>query len=264
MKYLLLNVVFFLLYGISYAQQNFEGEILYKNESSNDTTKNELKIFLKDKKMLLINDVESTGESIILYDFIKGFSYLLMAQDSVAVYSKLSASPFLSKKDTLATFENIAGYRCNKTSYTIYQPMNEYVESIDGWFSNKIIFKIPDTSKFIIPPFIFFNDSSISLKVKIIAKNPLPGSEKTGSVTYVAQSIIKKDLADSLFEIPAFMSIISQRAFSQQIMKKFKEIDFKLNETEDQLNIKMEIFDKKLIEINKQKAPPLPPVKKKN
>ena len=264
MKYLLLNVVFSLVFGISYAQQNFEGEIIYNDESSHDSTRNKLKVFLKGKKMLVINDAATNNESVTLHDFVNGLRYILIPIDSLAVYSKLTANPFFCKKDTTTTFENIAGYQCEKTGYKVYQPMTEYLESIDAWFSNKIIFKIPDTFKFIVPPFIFFNDSSISLKLEIVAKNTLPGSEKTGSVTYVAKSIVKKDLADSLFEVPAFMRIISQPAFAQEIMKKFKDIEFNLNEINDQLNIKMDVFDKKLIEINKQKTPTLPPGKKKN
>jgi hypothetical protein len=235
----------------TFAQKNFEGEIIYKNVSKFDTSKNGIvKVFLKGKKMLTSNEFKENEEPIYtLYDFEKGKSFSPIPTDSIVIFSLLMQSPFNEIIDSSKSNELILGYHCLKMTYKISMPMNTYFSSIDALFSDKILFNVPLNMRSIYPFFILFHDSSTSLDVKIKV-NKLPESNnKDVELEYKAISVNNSLLNDSIFEIPKYLKEISTLEYSKLLIEKVSKISKDLGISPKDLK---DITDKAVEKFNKQ------------
>jgi hypothetical protein len=111
--------------------------------------------------------------------------------------------------------------------------MNNYFENVENWFSDKILFKVNDTASFIIPPLVFFDDKSISLKTKITFKKE--GIPDAKNIILEALEIKEESIPDSKFEIPEYRRIVSLQEYSKELMEKFKIIDADLQKSNDKI-----------------------------
>lgn len=234
-----------------FAQKNFEGEIIYKNVSKFNSKKNDLiKVFLKSNKMLVSNEFKDNEEPIYtLYDFEKGKSFVTIPNDSVVIIAALMESPFKEIIDSSKRNEIILGYNCLSTSYKVYAPMSNYISSIDVFFSNKLLFVVPKNMRLITPPFIFFNDSCISIGV-IMKTNKMSESDlKNIDLEYKAITIQEKILDDTLFDIPKYFKEKSAIEYSKEIMERFNKVSEDFGNTNKEIKATMN----KMLDLIKQK-----------
>ncbi len=261
MRKSILAVLMIMFCGSILAQKNFEGEIIYKNVSKFNSSKNgSLKVFLKGNKMLVSNEFKENEEPIYtLYDFEKGKSFVTIPSDSVVITAALMESPFKEMIDSSKRNEVILGYNCLSTSYKAYAPMSNYISSIDAFFSDKLLFTAPVNMKFITPPFIFFNDSSISIGVKMRAAK-MPGTDLNNpDLEYRAIQILRKELDDILFEIPKYLKEKSAVEYSKGLMERFNKVTEDLGSTNKEIKASM----KKMLDTIKQKQNTQPKTSKK-
>jgi hypothetical protein len=257
----ILAVLMIMLCGNIFAQKSFEGEIIYKNVSKFDTSKNGIiRVFLKGNKMLVSNEIKSNDiPTYTLYDFEKGKSFITIQSDTVVITNALMESPFKEIIDSTKNGEFILGYNCLTTSYKVDAPMSNYISSIDAFFSNKILFRVPVNMRFITPPFIFFNDSCISVGVKM-KSNKMPGADlKNIELEYKAFVIQERILDETLFEIPKYMKEKSAIEYSEDLMERFNKVTEDLGSTNKEIEASM----KKMLDTKKQKQNTQPKTSKK-
>jgi hypothetical protein len=247
------------------AQNNFEGRIIYRMQTGPDTLKDNLvEVFLKGKLMLLkSNDKSKPMHS--LFDFNTGIFYNFLLEDSLALTNPLPGSPFLKKEINEKQNINILNYETERTVYYAGVSFNNPFKSIEAWYSKKILFKIPDSIRSIQPPFIFFKDGSISLRVKINLNNQFLNDQLPDSLIVTASAIMEETLSDALFTIPEYFKIIPLNDHLNGLLEKFKTIDAGLIKTNPAF--KTEVIGRpEMTEINSEPPPPVPtaPPKKKN
>jgi hypothetical protein len=261
MRKSILAVLMIMFCGDIFAQKNFEGEIIYENVSKFNSSKNgSIKVFLKGDKMLVSNEFKENEEPIYtLYDFEKGKSFITIPSDSIVITTALMESPFKEILDSSKRNEVILGYNCLSASYKAYAPMSNYISNIEVFFSNKLLFIVPKNMRFITPPFIFFNDSCISIYAKIKA-NKIPEFDlKNIDLEYKATKIKEKILDETLFDIPNYLKETSAIEYSNEIMRKFKHVSEDLDKSNEEITSK----NKRLIEELKQITNPQPKISKK-
>jgi hypothetical protein len=206
MKKVLGLMIFLIVITNVFAQKNFEGEIIYKNVSKFDTSKNGIiKVFFKGNKMLISNEIKKNDLTIYtLYDFEKRHSYISIPSDSDVMRTEIMESPLIKLKDTISNSENILGYNCIKSTFKAPIYSKDYISDINAFFSDKLKFKIPFDNKFITPlAFVFFNNN-ISLGIKFKAINMRDLNLKNVEIEYKVISIEEKILDKTLFEIPCY------------------------------------------------------------
>lgn len=248
MKTLIITLLLLFISNNITAQQNFEGKIVYAMAPSEGVNQKTIEIFLKENKMLFILDGKKT-----LCDFNKEMSYQFDG-DTLAISTGLFTKvfPYTSKVQNEDSSTTILGYNCTKTSSTILPIQKKYIHSVDNWFSNKLQFKIASKKRTLLPPIIFFNDSTISLKTIMKLTDEIPESKE---VVIEAKEITPQKLPDSIFTIPAAMRVISHADYLSELLKKFNVADSALNKISD----KLEVLDVQLAEVKKGDSPPPPP-----
>ncbi len=227
MNTLFATVILSLISQLTVAQKNFEGRIVFKISSPNDTSKMKYHVAYFKEGMVFIDFEVQNKTQNTLYDFVKGNEYKLVG-DSIAVSTKLIANIFPYSVDSVKTdtLINIDKYTCHRKPSIVLPPMNQYFKSIENWFPEGLVFETNPKANFVTPPLLYFNGKTVALKTKIRFSEKVEGNIDIDIEAIAVEQII---VPDAKFEIPSHMKIMSAAAYSSMLMERFKEIDSSLD-----------------------------------